>query len=148
VSNGSWIKLSTGWDEDGKVAILPKLAQLTYIKVLTRAKRQRPQGQFESLAHLKALLPKDYHAHIQTLVKSELLLATSEAVFVANWSKHQVDPTRGERVSRFRAAQRNASETQKKHPERETDKEREKERDTYSKHPLSIGEIILRGGAK
>ncbi len=148
MSNGSWIKLSTGWDEDGKVAILPKLAQLTYIKVLTRAKRQRPQGQFESLAHLKALLPKDYHAHIQTLVKSELLLATSEAVFVANWSKHQVDPTRGERVSRFRAAQRNASETQKKHPERETDKEREKERDTYSKHPLSIGEIILRGGAK
>jgi hypothetical protein len=148
MSNGSWIKLSTGWDEDGKVAILPKLAQLTYIKVLTRAKRQRPQGQFESLAHLKALLPKEYHAHIQTLVKSELLFATSEAVFVANWSKHQVDPTRGERVSRFRAAQRNANETQKKHPEREKEKEREKERDTYSKHPLSIGEIILRGGAK
>lgn len=148
MSNGSWIKLSTGWDEDGKVAILPKLAQLTYIKVLTRAKRQRPQGQFQSLAHLKALLPKEYHAHIQTLVKSELLLATSEAVFVANWSKHQVDPTRGARVSRFRAAQRNANETQKKHPEREIEKEREKETDTYLKHPLSIGEIILGGGAK
>lgn len=148
MSNGSWIKLSTGWDEDGKVAVLPKLAQLTYIKVLTRAKRQRPQGQFQSLAHLKALLPKEYHKHIQTLVKSELLLATSDSVFVANWSKHQVDPTRGERVSRFRAAQRNASETQKKHPEKEIDTEREKETDTYLKSPMQVGKIILRGGVR
>jgi hypothetical protein len=148
MSNGSWIKLSTGWDEDGKVAVLPKLAQLTYIKVLTRAKRQRPQGQFQSLAHLKALLPKEYHKHIQTLVKSELILATSDSVFVANWSKHQVDPTRAQRVSRFREAQRNANETQKKHPEKEKEKEREKEIDTYSKSPMRVGEIILRGGVR
>lgn len=148
MSNGSWIKLSVGWDEDGRVAILPKLAQLTYIKVLTRAKRQRPQGQFQSLAHLKALLPREYHKHIQTLVKAELILASSDAVFVANWSKHQVDPTRAQRVSRFREAQRNANETAKKRPERETDKDRERETDTYPNAPVRIGDIIVRGGAR
>jgi hypothetical protein len=148
MSNGSWIKLSVGWDEDGRVAILPKLAQLTYIKVLTRAKRQRPQGQFESIAHLKALMPREYHKHIQTLVKAELILASSDAIYVANWSKHQVDPTRAQRVSRFRAAQRNANETQKKHPEKEREKEKEKERDTRTNAPMQIGDIILRGGAR
>ncbi|CAB4189392.1 hypothetical protein UFOVP1184_39 [uncultured Caudovirales phage] len=148
MSNGSWIKLSVGWDEDERIATLPKMAQLTYIKVLTRAKRQRPQGQFGSLAHLRALMPKEYHKHIQVLLKSGLLLEDSESLLVQNWSKHQVDPTRGERVSRFRTNQRNANETQKKHPEREKEKEREKERDTLSNKPMSIGEIIRRGGAR
>ena len=148
MSNGSWLKLSVGWDEDERVATLPKMAQLTYIKVLSRAKRQRPQGQFGGVSHLRAILTKEFHKHIAILIKSGLLYEDSGALFVHNWHKYQIDPTRGERVSRFRAAQRNANETQKKHPERETDKEREKEKDTLSNAPMRIGEIILRGGGR
>ena len=148
MSNGSWIKLSVGWDEDERVATLPKLAQLTYIKVLTRAKRQRPQGQFGSVAHLRALLPREYHKHIHVLIKVGLLLDSSESLLVQNWSKHQVDPTGAQRVSRFREAHRNGSETQMKRQERE--KEREKEKDTlsYANKPIRVGEILLRGGVK
>ena len=85
MANGAWIKLSVGWDEDERVALLPPLAQLTYLKVMTRAKRQRPQGGFGSLAHLKALLPDNLHKHLPTLVKAGLIFEQDGRMFVDNW---------------------------------------------------------------
>ncbi len=72
MSQGAWIKLSVGWDEDERIALLPYEAQLVWIKVLTRAKRQRPGGSFGSVEHLKALLPEKLHKQIKVLVDAGL----------------------------------------------------------------------------
>jgi hypothetical protein len=141
MANGAWIKLSVGWDEDERVALLPPLAQLTYLKVMTRAKRQRPQGGFGSLAHLKALLPESLHKHLPTLVKSGLIFEQDGRVFVDNWGKHQVDPTANERSVRFRNAQRNGFTTVLQRTEKEKEKENEREKDTSTK-PMSIKQIL------
>ncbi len=70
MAQGAWIKLSVGWDEDERIAVLPPLAQLTYLKVLTRAKRQRPQGSFGSIEHLRTLVPANLHKHLwETLAR-------------------------------------------------------------------------------
>ena len=141
MANGAWIKLSVGWDEDERVALLPPLAQLTYLKVMTRAKRQRPQGGFGSLAHLKALLPENLHRHLSTLLKSGLILEQDGRVFVDNWGKHQVDPTASERSVRFRNAQRNSFTSVVQRTDREKETDKEKETDTNTK-PMSIKQIL------
>ena len=141
MANGAWIKLSVGWDEDERVALLPPLAQLTYLKVMTRAKRQRPQGGFGSLAHLKALLPENLHRHLSTLLKSGLILEQDGRVFVDNWGKHQVDPTATERGIRFRNAHKNSFTSVVQRTETEKEKEREKEKDNSTK-PKSLKQIL------
>jgi hypothetical protein len=148
MSNGAWIKLSVGWDEDERVATLPYLTQLVWLKVLTRAKRQRPGGAFGSIDHLKALLPAPLHRHITPLVKAGLLGEQEGRLVVINWGKHQIDPTRADRVSRFRERERNGYTGVQKRPdiEREKDKEKERERDNSIKPnaPESVGEILAR----
>jgi hypothetical protein len=146
MSNGAWIKLSVGWDEDERVATLPDLTQLVWLKVLTRAKRQRPGGAFGSVDHLKALLPARLHRHIAPLVKAGLLGGSDGRLVVTNWGKHQIDPTRADRVSRFRERERNGYTGVQKRPEREREKDKEKERDNSIKPngPEAIGEILAR----
>lgn len=129
MSNGAWIKLSVGWDEDERVATLPYLTQLVWLKVLTRAKRQRPGGAFGSVDHLKALLPAPLHRHIAPLIKAGLLGEDDGRLVVTNWAKHQIDPTRADRVNRFRARERNGYTGVQKRPEKEREIDREKERD-------------------
>jgi hypothetical protein len=145
MAQGAWIKLSVGWDEDERIAVLPPLAQLTYLKVLTRAKRQRPQGSFGSIEHLRTLVPANLHKHLPTLVKVGLLFESNKRICVDNFSKYQVDPSATERSNRFRMAQRNGFATQMQRTEIEKEKEREKEKDTLTKQPMQIGKI-LRGG--
>lgn len=99
-----FLKLVPGWDEDDKVAELPDLAQLVWIKTLSRAKRQRPQGSFGSVAHLKALLPDRLHKHIGALVSAGLLIQEQGRIVVANWSRYQIDPTAPERKARWNEA--------------------------------------------
>ena len=53
-----YLKLTSDWDEDERIAPLSDQAQLTWIKILSRAKRQRPGGAFGSMAHLEALLDR------------------------------------------------------------------------------------------
>ena len=145
MAQGAWIKLSVGWDEDERIAVLPPLAQLTYLKVLTRAKRQRPQGSFGSIEHLRTLVPANLHKHLSTLLKVGLLFESNKRICVDNFSKYQVDPSATERSNRFRLAQRNGSATVLQRTEIEKEIEREKEKDTYSNKPMQIGKI-LRGG--
>lgn len=145
MAQGAWIKLSVGWDEDERIAVLPPLAQLTYLKVLTRAKRQRPQGSFGSIEHLRTLVPANLHKHLLTLLKAGLLFEQEKRICVDNYSKYQVDPTVTERSLRFRNAQRNGSATVLQRSEIEREKEKEREKDTYSNKPMQIGKI-LRGG--
>ncbi len=146
MSNGAWIKLSVGWDEDERVATLPYLTQLVWLKVLTRAKRQRPGGAFGSIDHLKALLPAPLHRHITPLVKAGLLGEQEGRLVVINWGKHQIDPTRADRVSRFRERERNGYTGVQKRPDIEREKDKEKERDNSIKPnaPESVGEILAR----
>jgi hypothetical protein len=96
-----FLKLVPGWDEDDKIAQLPDLAQLVWIKTLSRAKRQRPGGTFGSVEHLKALLPDRLHKHIKVLVSAGLLIEEQGRLVVANWSRYQVDPTAPERKARW-----------------------------------------------
>jgi len=145
MAQGAWIKLSVGWDEDERIAVLPPLAQLTYLKVLTRAKRQRPQGSFGSIEHLRTLVPANLHKHLLTLLKVGLLFEQEKRICVDNYSKYQVDPTVTERSNRFRMAHRNGSATVLQRSEIEREKEKEREKDTYSNKPMRVGEI-LRGG--
>jgi hypothetical protein len=104
-----YLKLTSDWDEDDKIATLPDLAQLTFVKVLSRAKRQRPQGSFGSLAHLHALLPDRLHKQVQVLLKAGVLSESEGRVVVAKWGTYQVDPTATERVKRYRETQNDRS---------------------------------------
>lgn len=142
MAHGAWIKLSVGWDEDERIAVLPPLAQLTYLKVLTRAKRQRPQGSFGSIEHLRTLVPANLHKHLSTLLKVGLLFEENKRICVDNYSKYQIDPSVTERSHRFRMAQRNGSATRMQRTEIDNEREKEKERDTYSNKPRRIGEIL------
>lgn len=146
MSQGAWIKLTVGWDEDEQIALLPDGAQLAYIKLLTRAKRQRPQGSFGSMAHLKALMPKNLHRHLSTLEKVGLIFLQDERVYLRNFSKYQVDPTVTERSARWRNAKSNGYATVAQRSDKDKEREIEKDNDTYTK-PLSVG-AILRGGGR
>jgi len=98
-----YLKLTSDWDEDERVAPLSDAAQLAWIKILSRAKRQRPGGSFGSLAHLEALLPQRLHRHIKVLAAAGLLSKDGDRVSVTNWSRYQIDPTVAERSARHRA---------------------------------------------
>ncbi len=145
MAQGAWIKLSVGWDEDERIAVLPPLAQLTYLKVLTRAKRQRPQGSFGSIEHLRTLVPANLHKHLSTLMKAGLLFESNKRICVDNFSKYQIDPGATERSVRFRMAHRNGYATAGQRSDIEREKDNEKEKDTYSNKPMQVGKI-LRGG--
>ena len=149
MSQGAWIKLSVGWDEDERIALLPYEAQLVWIKVLTRAKRQRPGGSFGSVEHLKALLPEKLHKQIKVLVDAGLLALEDGRLVVVSWSKHQIDPTSSERTARWRATLSRRPSTVLSRTEKEKDIEREKETDTLSKTGgmTSVGDVIF-GRAK
>lgn len=145
MAQGAWIKLSVGWDEDERIAVLPPLAQLTYLKVLTRAKRQRPQGSFGSIEHLRTLVPANLHKHLSTLLKVGLLFEQEKRICVDNFLKYQIDPSATERSNRFRMAQRNGFATARQRSEIDNDRENDKEKDTYLNKPMQVGKI-LRGG--
>lgn len=149
MSQGAWIKLSVGWDEDERIALLPYEAQLVWIKVLTRAKRQRPGGSFGSIEHLKALLPEKLHKQIKVLVDAGLLAVEDGRLAVVSWSKHQIDPTSSERTARWRATQSRRPAAVLSRTEIEREKEKEREKDTISKAGgmSSVGDVIF-GRAK
>ena len=149
-----FLKLVPGWDEDDKVAELPDLAQLVWIKTLSRAKRQRPQGSFGSIGHLKALLPDRLHKHISPLVSAGLLIEENGRVEVANWSRYQVDPTAPERKARWNEAQRTQSDRSENGKERietqrlrdiETKRQRDFTEKTISKTGMKTAFEIITG---
>jgi DNA-binding IclR family transcriptional regulator len=147
-----YLKLTSDWDEDERVAPLSDQAQLTWIKILSRAKRQRPGGSFGSLAHLEALLPPRLHRHIKVLIAAGLLQKNSERVEVTNWSRYQIDPTVAERSQRHRATvlqrQSNADATVRdtRHETRDTRHKTNNSINARDGKLMSIGEI-LKGGA-
>lgn len=149
-----FLKLTSDWDEDERIAMLPDLAQLLFVKTLSRAKRQRPGGSFGSAAHLKALLPDRLHRHLPALFQAGLLAEEQGRVVVVNWSRYQVDPTTAERSARFRAThtQRSRDGEVTGETQRETRDTRLETRDLTKKvstrngKPESAYEIILGRG--
>lgn len=96
-----YLKLFTDLLEDPRISVLTdgefRLVMTTWVL----AKRQKPQGSFASMRHLRAITSQRLHRHFKTLLSSNLLRLDGDRVLVDNWSTLQVDPTGSERKQRF-----------------------------------------------
>lgn len=157
---GQYLKLYTDYLEDSRIAVLNDSEFRLVMTIWVMAKRQKPQGGFASVAHLKALIPQRLHRHLKTLISSGLIKEEGGRVVVDNWSKFQVDPTAALRQQRHR--DRSVTETVRfdnghvtadvtpSHGKRlETGDKRLETRDmrlnSYSNKPETIANIIKRG---
>jgi len=99
---GQYLKLYTDYLEDSRIAVLNDSEFRLVMTIWVMAKRQKPQGGFASVAHLKALIPQRLHRHLKTLFSSGLVKEEDGRVVVDNWAKFQIDPTAALRQQRHR----------------------------------------------
>ena len=106
---GQDLKLYTDFLEDPRIAVLTDSEFRLVMTIWVMAKRQKPQGGFASVAHLKALIPQRLHRHIKSLLSCGLIKEENGRLVVDNWAKFQVDPTAALRQQRHR--ERSVTET-------------------------------------
>jgi hypothetical protein len=99
---GQYLKLYTDFLEDSRIAVLTDSEFRLVMTIWVMAKRQKPQGGFASVAHLKALIPQRLHRHLKALLSCGLIKEEGGRLVVDNWAKFQVDPTATLRQQRHR----------------------------------------------
>lgn len=99
---GQYLKLYTDYLEDSRIAVLNDSEFRLVMTIWVMAKRQKPQGGFASVAHLKALIPQRLHRHLKALLSCGLIKEEGGRLVVDNWAKFQVDPTATLRQQRHR----------------------------------------------
>jgi hypothetical protein len=147
----AWIKKDTGTLKDPKIVELlaqPKGAEayVLWDAALFEAYHQTPKGRFENEAHFRACVGGVADVrHLKRLVTLGLLTRGDDgSICVTNWGKHQSDPTAAARKERYR----NAHGTVPERNQNALDKNRveQNRKDSFTNTPMSIGEIIRRGG--
>lgn len=149
----AWIKKDTGTLKDPKIVELlaqPKGAEayVLWDAALFEAYHQTPKGRFENEAHFRACVGGVADVrHLKRLVTLGLLTRADDgSISVTNWGKHQSDPTAAARKERYR----NAHGTGLERNQNALDKNRveQNRKDSFTNTPMSIGEIIRRGGSR
>jgi hypothetical protein len=108
---GQYLKLFTDFLEDPRIAVLNDSEFRLVMTIWVMAKRQKSQGGFASVQHLKALIPQRLHRHLKTLFSSGLVREEAGRIVVDNWAKFQIDPTATLRQQRHR--ERSVTETER-----------------------------------
>lgn len=156
---GQYLKLFTDFLEDPRIAVLNDSEFRLVMTIWVMAKRQKPQGGFASVQHLKALIPQRLHRHLKTLFSSGLIREEAGRIVVDNWAKFQIDPTATLRQQRHR--ERSVTQTERfdngsvtanvtpGHGGRQETRDkihetRDKRLNTYIK-PELVGSILRRG---
>ena len=97
-----YLKLFTDLLEDARIAVLTDSEFRLVLTTWIMAKRQKPQGSFASMRHLKAITPQRLHRHYKALFACGLLQMDGERIVVDNWATLQIDPTAAIRQRRHR----------------------------------------------
>ena len=156
---GQYLKLFTDFLEDPRIAVLNDSEFRLVMTIWVMAKRQKPQGGFASVQHLKALIPQRLHRHLKALLSCGLIKEEGGRLVVDNWAKFQIDPTATLRQQRHR--ERSVTQTERfdngsvtgnvtqSHGGRPETRDmrhetRDKRLNTYIK-PELIGSILKRG---
>jgi hypothetical protein len=144
----AWIKWDTRGLRDAKIAELDDAAFRLWIAMLSEAWHQNPKGTFTSEKHLRACVSGIADPRkLKQLLQLELVcINESGAVIIANWEKHQIDPTAKTRKERWK----NANGTQMERAENNLDKDKDKDKDfkvlSYtrigSQKPRTVAEIL------
>jgi hypothetical protein len=144
----AWIKWDTRGLRDAKIAELDDAAFRLWIAMLSEAWHQNPKGTFTSEKHLRACVSGIADPRkLKHLLQLELVcINESGAVVIANWEKHQIDPTAKTRKERWK----NANGTQTERAENNQDKDKDKDKDfkvlSYtrigSQKPRTVAEIL------
>jgi hypothetical protein len=146
-----WIKWDTRGLRDAKMVELKDGAFRLWIATLSEAWHQTPKGSFENERQYRACVSGIADAkHLKQLLTLGLMVIDDGgSVRVANWEKHQIDPTAGARKERWK----NASGTQLERSENAIDKNRlDKEKKLFintnrkSAGPVSVSDIIRVAG--
>lgn len=89
-----------------KIAALPThTARWAFMVLLLEAKWQRPEGQFKSLAHLKACVGPDLARYVPAMKEAGLLDVNEGTISIHDWSDYQSDVST-ERWRRWKDRQR------------------------------------------
>jgi hypothetical protein len=108
---GQYLKLYTDYLEDSRIAVLNDSEFRLVMTIWVMAKRQKPQGGFASVQHLKALIPQRLHRHLKALLSCGLIKEEGGRLVVDNWAKFQIDPTATLRQQRHR--ERSVTQTER-----------------------------------
>jgi len=144
----AWIKWDTRGLRDAKIAELDDATFRLWIAMLSEAWHQNPKGEFKSEKHLRACVSGIADPRkLKHLLQLELVcINEGGAVIIANWEKHQIDPTAKTRKERWK----NAAGTQTERAENNLDKDKDKDKDfkvlSYtrigSQKPRTVAEIL------
>ena len=144
----AWIKWDTRGLRDAKIAELDDATFRLWIAMLSEAWHQNPKGTFTSEKHLRACVSGIADPRkLKHLLQLELVrISESGQVIIANWERHQIDPTAKTRKERWK----NAAGTQTERAENNLDKDKDKDKDfkalSYtrigSQKPRTVAEIL------
>jgi len=132
----AWIKWDTRGLRDAKIAELDDATFRLWIAMLSEAWHQTPKGTFKSETHLRACVSgiADPRKLKQLLQLALVRIDANNEVVIANWERHQIDPTAKTRKERWK----NATGTQTEREPNGLDKDQDKDKDLktlgYTRH--------------
>jgi hypothetical protein len=144
----AWIKWDTRGLRDAKIAELDDATFRLWIAMLSEAWHQTPKGAFKNENHLRACVSGIADPRkLKHLLQLDLVrIDANKEVVIANWERHQIDPTAKTRKERWK----NATGTQTERERNGLDKDQDKDKDLktlgYTRHGsqklTTIAEIL------